>query len=173
MKTRRQRSIREQCDHCRHFTGIGNEGERFKRIENRKLGDIDGKREGRGFCAAGVFYNDVKKTGARMIALPCFPPEPDNMPADGVWPQCPKQSFKTPDELDAESKEIEEAAGRSIKRLTVVIPAIQKAADGKRGVGGTMPCPVCKTGTLGWSVAGYNGHIHARCSTADCVSFMQ
>ena len=38
---------------------------------------------------------------------------------------------------------------------------------------GEMPCPVCKTGTLRYSRAGYNGHVHAHCSTSNCVDWME
>ena len=38
---------------------------------------------------------------------------------------------------------------------------------------GVMECPVCKTGKLRYSRAGYNGHVHARCSTDGCVAWME
>jgi hypothetical protein len=38
---------------------------------------------------------------------------------------------------------------------------------------GEMECPVCKTGKLRYSRAAYNGHVHARCSTDDCVAWME
>ena len=38
---------------------------------------------------------------------------------------------------------------------------------------GEMDCPVCKAGRLRYSRAGYNGHIHARCSTPSCVAWME
>ena len=38
---------------------------------------------------------------------------------------------------------------------------------------GEITCPVCKTGKLRYSRFGYNGHVHARCSTKDCVAWME
>ena len=38
---------------------------------------------------------------------------------------------------------------------------------------GEMACPVCKTGKLRYSRAGYNGHVHAACSTDTCVRWME
>jgi hypothetical protein len=38
---------------------------------------------------------------------------------------------------------------------------------------GSMSCPVCKTGTLRYSRAAYNGHVHAGCSTEGCVRWME
>jgi len=34
---------------------------------------------------------------------------------------------------------------------------------------GKMPCPVCKQGTLHYSREGYNGHVHAQCTTDNCI----
>lgn len=38
---------------------------------------------------------------------------------------------------------------------------------------GTMKCPNCKDGVLKYSRAGYNGHVHAKCSTEDCAAWME
>lgn len=38
---------------------------------------------------------------------------------------------------------------------------------------GQMPCPVCSKGNLKYSRSGYNGHVHARCSTSGCVAWME
>lgn len=38
---------------------------------------------------------------------------------------------------------------------------------------GQIQCPVCNTGLLNYSRAGYNGHVHGQCSTATCVAWME
>jgi hypothetical protein len=38
---------------------------------------------------------------------------------------------------------------------------------------GEMKCPVCKVGTLRYSRAAYNGHVHAACSNCECVRWME
>ena len=38
---------------------------------------------------------------------------------------------------------------------------------------GEMKCPVCNTGKLRYSRAGYNGHVHAACTTENCVRWME
>jgi hypothetical protein len=50
-----------------------------------------------------------------------------------------------------------------------------KAQGFKQGNGGTgeMPCPTNCGGTLRYSVANVNGHMHAVCSTKDCVRWME
>jgi hypothetical protein len=42
-----------------------------------------------------------------------------------------------------------------------------------KGGDGTLPCPICKTGTLHYSVAAYNGHLWGTCTTKDCVRWME
>ena len=125
-------------------------------------------------------------------AHPCFKHE--HPLTDG----CAKCRFPTPEEIKAHD---EEATGL-IKRITIAHKAIvadlerrHKAGDAKVQMnvtrhadfddgyddgprnyisgGGVMDCPVCKTGKLHYSRASCNGHVHARCSTADCVAWMQ
>ena len=45
----------------------------------------------------------------------------------------------------------------------------------KKGHGGVgeMPCPMGCGGTLRYSVASYNGHMHAGCSTENCLRWME
>ena len=38
---------------------------------------------------------------------------------------------------------------------------------------GEMTCPICKTGKLRYSRSSYNGHVHARCTTINCVAWME
>jgi hypothetical protein len=38
---------------------------------------------------------------------------------------------------------------------------------------GKMQCPICKTGTLQYSRSNYNGNVHAKCSTMNCVAWME
>lgn len=45
----------------------------------------------------------------------------------------------------------------------------------RTGAGGasSIGCPSCESGKLSYSVASVNGHMHARCSTPDCVAWME
>lgn len=45
----------------------------------------------------------------------------------------------------------------------------------KRGHGGQgeVDCPACGRGKIKYSVASYNGHLAALCSTKRCLRFMQ
>lgn len=51
--------------------------------------------------------------------------------------------------------------------------AIKTLMRGKTGFGDEIPCPVCHAGTMKYFVSSVNGHIHAKCSTDDCVSFFE
>lgn len=45
---------------------------------------------------------------------------------------------------------------------------------GTPGASGEIDCPACGTEkSLRFSRAGYNGHIHAACTTEDCVRWME
>ena len=63
----------------------------------------------------------------------------------------------------------------SMKKIGLARRAIVTHLDEKkspRSAAGEIECPNCK-GRLRFSRSGYNGHVHARCSTADCVSWME
>lgn len=58
------------------------------------------------------------------------------------------------------------------------VAAVHEDAESKklgRGHAGhsSLPCSICKDGTIHYFVAGVNGHIHAVCSTEGCLRFME
>ena len=61
----------------------------------------------------------------------------------------------------------------SFQQLMKARKAITDKEQGKRGVAGKIICPVCGTGELRYSIAKCNGHIHAACTTEDCVRWME
>lgn len=176
------RSIREQRNHCRHFTGL------FCRADGSRIPLIGKGSKERAQCRAGVYYDEVRKQGVRMVALPCLPPDKSNPPKDGIEPWCDKCSFKSDAELDAEEREIRAETDKAIAHITVARAAILKEAGLKSSpqasrcgdevpppIVGFMLCPICKAGPacLGYRISNYNGHIHAKCSTDGCVSWME
>ena len=134
------KSLAEQIGcRCVHFSGI----------QNRQ-------------CEAGIVYATVKGQRNSKIAFPCF--------RENEVVACEKRRFPTTEEVEAEVA----STRRSMDRLRLGIEAV--AADAKKhglgkgkGGAGSVPCPVCNTGTLNYSVAGYNGHMHGRCTTAGCL----
>lgn len=113
-------------------------------------------------CKAGVCYDEVKDTSTRPYRFPCFA---DN----GISRTCPHAQFPTAEEAAAEKRRSDERHARVSKARAAIV----EHTIGKRGVAGTIPCPCCEGGTLRFSVSGYNGHIHARCSTEGCAWWME
>jgi len=72
---------------------------------------------------------------------------------------------------------IENAIIQAMRDVDVARAAIvQHIGPWKQGApaGGVIDCPVCKAkGSLGFVRAGINGHIHAKCRTENCVSWME
>lgn len=113
-------------------------------------------------CAAGVDYATVKDMESHPYRWACFADE-------GAMVMCAKRSFPSREEAEAEEREV----AKRIEQVNVSRRAIVAHTNGARGVQGKIDCPVCQSGTLRFSVSGYNGHIHAACSTNDCVRWME
>lgn len=139
----REQFIKSAMDSCRHFNGIQNKT-----------------------CKAGVAY----KEGSATVAAPCIPRFVNGRDA---W-AC--DLF----EIMSLTEAAEEADG-SIVRMNKTIKARHAAKEDatSKGFGkghggiGSIPCPCCEGGTLRYSVASYNGHMHGRCSTSGCVSWRE
>lgn len=119
-------------------------------------------------CEAGVKYADVTDTTTRPYSLPCI----GESNKAGVT--CAKCEFPTAEEVEADERERKERAERRMTiRQAIVAHLGGPWKRGTPGSSGSIPCPACKTGTVRFSRAGYNGHIHARCSTEGCASWME
>jgi hypothetical protein len=72
------------------------------------------------------------------------------------------------------ARERYEQIDRSVKNIGAARKAITDETKGARRVQGSVPCPVCNRPgkSLVYSVA-FNGHIHARCMTPDCVAWLE
>jgi hypothetical protein len=113
-------------------------------------------------CLAGVNYDSVRP-------LPCIPLGSIKEPA-----KCEKKSCWTRGEAEKNETETEVRLQEGLTAIHAA-HADAKAKGLKKGNGGkdSLPCPVCKTGTLHYSVADYNGHLWGQCDTKDCVSWME
>lgn len=103
------------------------------------------------------------------VRIPCL-----GMDVANCIVTCDKRTFPTREEA---MHSILEEEARFDKTLKVVKSAHQHAKDAGLGRGnggrGEMSCPAECGGTLRYSVAGVNGHIHASCSTKGCVAWME
>jgi len=75
---------------------------------------------------------------------------------------------------DEETEVYDEETEVFTKNYKIVRTAIrEKHPEGKDFVNDTMPCPLCKNGTLKYMISDhYNGDIHAACSEC-CFNFME
>lgn len=109
-------------------------------------------------CAAGLRYDDVRTKA----------PFPNNFPCLIPAAPCSLREYPTAAEVAEDAAKWE----RAMASIFVARPAIIAKHGKARGLASTMPCPVCTTGTLAYSIA-HNGHIHAGCSTPTCVRWME
>lgn len=133
-------------------------------------------------CEAGVCYRDVTPEPDRQdgigLRVPCRTESIGNNPSQlkefAKRGTCEKFQLPTAEEIAADEAEI----AKLFERTDVARRAIVKHLGGpwKRGmpgVGGDIKCPICADGLLRFSRAGINGHIHASCTTEDCVRWME
>ncbi len=116
-----------------------------------------------GACNAGVKVRErVGSSDADWLSrTPCF--------REHAAPAFSCQHYAEPTAEDLAAEKAEQRA--SFERIGTARAAIL-AAGAKPCTAGRLPCPVCKAGTLLWTMAS-NEHIHARCSTSKCVAWME
>ena len=151
----REENITRSMEKCVHFTGISNSST----------------------CAAGIAYSAVTVKHDPMpykdrwgheyksaASLPCLGGN-HNL----VGATCDKRCTLTREQAEAKQAERE----RFIAQMATARQAIVENIKATGSNGGSITCPSCKTGTLGYSRAASNGHIWAKCSTPDCLSWIE
>jgi len=79
-----------------------------------------------------------------------------------------QQQGMTREEAEEEEERFQRMLANTAKAREAII-----AKEGKtRGVTDSIDCPICG-GVLHYSISGYNGHIHAVCTTDGCVAWME
>lgn len=122
-------------------------------------------------CRAGVNYEQLAEGSLGMMRrLPCWATSPFK-DAEEIK-TCTSREFPTPEEVAAELEEITASLNRTVTARQTIMDYLKAEGKPKRNVAGRIPCPICKIGTLGFSIA-YNGHCHATCSTQGCVRWME
>lgn len=131
-------------------------------------------------CRAGVNYKELAgppETGYGL-RLPCMGPDyrtgltRQPLPRAGVV-TCPKRVVPTAEEIEADEKALAERMERMGKVRAAIVAHIGGPwKKGAPGASGSIPCACCP-GTVRFSRSGYNGHIHAACSTDGCAAWME
>lgn len=166
----KEETIAQTMKHCQHYDPAG-------------VTMIGGK-EPHGHCKAGVVYLDqfgrapegeessylsgryYPSTG--IFKRMCCTKGGERSEAEQLA-ACPKWERKTREQGEARHAEIEEA----MNQMAVVGPVVAKWRKRKPiGKAEVIECPVCK-GRLHLSQSSYNGHVHGKCETAGCVSWME
>jgi len=124
-------------------------------------------------CEAGVEYKSVQpQTGPTFRGQPCFLTDKGESKTDAL--PCEKLRRPTPEEIAAHEKWTEDRFNNMATVMKAIAP--WRAEHKKKRIGGaqTIDCPVCGgIKTLSMTIAACNGHVHARCKTEGCVSWME
>lgn len=116
-------------------------------------------------CLAGIEYLDIPPK-----TMPCIP---RSVNGRETWP-CEKFEIMSIADAEKEADERLVKYERGVKARHAAKDDAKAHGYGKgHGGVGAVPCPGCQGGTLRYSVAGYNGHMHGKCSTSGCVSWME
>lgn len=138
-----ERRIEHKMQRCIYFNGIQNDA-----------------------CKAGVGYRQL--VGGPDLGWAARLPCTDKVQVQGLV-TCEQCRRTTREEAEAEVKASDESFGR----IAVCLKAIREKHGKRRGLRDAMPCPTGCGGTLHYSIAGSNGHVHGVCTTEKCARWMQ
>lgn len=118
-------------------------------------------------CKAEVPYEKFK--GMAFDDRPCF------MRSGKCNPGCERMEFPTPEEIAAQdAADAQRFKGVMNARKAIVAHLGGPWKRGTANAAGVIDCPVCGgKESLRFRRAGYNGHIHAACTTQNCVSWVE
>lgn len=156
-KDRRKEQLINQIEgRCHHFNGMSNTT-----------------------CAAGINYQELAGiVDGLFLVLPCA--------KESTWSktrreqlglqirQCPKLDRVTREQAEKEAEEMINQGNRTMSAMIIAHEdADSKGLKKGHGGAGEVECPICITGHIQYSVASYNGHMAAKCTTKGCVSWME
>lgn len=124
-------------------------------------------------CALGVDINAIlpRKTFGYHYAMPCNTATSDGTPKC----VCGKRDLFTPAEVAQQDADSEASVAEATKRLLATLPLMEEIKNNHRhqDAAGQVDCPVCGTGKVSYRHAAYNNHVAMRCSTQDCIAFIE
>lgn len=139
-----RKSLREQIEgKCIHFNGLMND-----------------------VCKAGVRYAQFRTPtpGESPYMFPCHKDRGASIP-------CDKRKWPSEEHVQARLDEIEESTQRHMK-AGAVVKDFRTRNKGKSAQE-VVDCPACGTGKLHLSISSYNGHVWGRCTTENCLAWME
>jgi len=121
-------------------------------------------------CEKEVRYDSFQPRN--MKTQPCFLDSKGQSSPEAL--PCPHLRRPTLEEIAAHKTYVSDRLEKLTLGMCLVRDDAAKNGLRKgRGGRGSVTCPVCRSGTLSYTVASYNGHIHGHCSTDGCLSWMQ
>ena len=147
-----EREKRRRC-RCIHFNGTQNEK-----------------------CEVGIRYKDVELPNPDEDAFPrhSLPCWTDDETFNTAKLDCASRVLPTEEQLAEEDRRTQKAIENIGRARKAIMAFVTEQAALKRDIAGRIPCPNCEGGTLHFRRAGaYNGHVHARCTTAGCCGWME
>jgi hypothetical protein len=122
-------------------------------------------------CTAGVDLDKLQRVPAPLPSggtLKCGPCIGGHV-LENPHAICPHWIRRTREMGEKRADGIE----RSLSKMALAGPVISAWRKKEpRGKAEVIECPVCK-GRLSLSQSAYNGHVHGRCSTPDCLNWME
>ena len=120
------------------------------------------------WCEAGVAFKELPGFGFQWFfdTCPCFGPNGS---------KCDKAEYPTQEEMAEREAERNSRFEKIRKAREAIVSHLGGPwRRGAPGANGRIDCPACGgKASLAFSRAGYNGHIHASCTTENCVSWME
>ena len=117
-------------------------------------------------CEAGVRYDQFKQS--KFAVRPCFLDDKGQSKPDAL--PCEHLRRPTTKEIALHEKWLK----THFRKMAIVMLGIAEWRKSHKGKSASevVECPICK-GRLHLSIATYNDHVHGRCETPDCVSWME
>ena len=123
------------------------------------------------YCALGCGASE-RMDAARKAGQPNMTPCIGGHTAQDPLALCPKWERRSLERAEKRADSIAKHFGQ----LALVMPVVSKWRTWRRnyrvGKQEVIECPACH-GRLHLSQAAYNGHVHGKCETEDCVSWME
>lgn len=125
-------------------------------------------------CEAGVEYAKFRRENfnSTFAQQPCFLTDKGESKPDAL--PCEHLRRPTPEEIEAHEGWLKERWSKMVVVMEAINPWRQEHKKAYKGGAQTIDCPVCGGAkTLSMTIAAVNGHVHARCATEGCVSWME